>query len=88
MYLGLYLVLWAVVGSPFLDSSLIWLIFLKIYRQEEVARTHGRTVQKDLHDPDNHDDVITNLEPDIVMANLDSIFKSVYIFIYIRQGCI
>ena len=22
--------------------------------------------QKDLHDPDNHDDVITNLEPDIL----------------------
>ena len=22
--------------------------------------------KKDLHDPDNHDDVITNLEPDIV----------------------
>ena len=33
---------------------------------EEVARIHRRTVQKDLHDPDNHDDVITNLEPDIL----------------------
>ena len=22
--------------------------------------------KKDLHDPDNHDDVITNLEPDIL----------------------
>ena len=31
-----------------------------------MARIHGRTVQKDLHDPDNHDDVITNLEPDIL----------------------
>ena len=30
-----------------------------------MARIHRRTVQKDLHDPDNHDDVITNLEPDI-----------------------
>ena len=30
-----------------------------------MARIHGKTVQKDLHDPDNHDDVITNLEPDI-----------------------
>ena len=25
-----------------------------------------RTVQKDLHDPDNHSDVITHLEPDIL----------------------
>ena len=28
-----------------------------------MARIH-RTVQKNLHDPDNHDDVITHLEPD------------------------
>ena len=26
---------------------------------------HRRTIQKDLHDPDNHDGVITHLEPDI-----------------------
>ena len=31
---------------------------------EEVARIYGRIIQKNLHDPDNHDDVITNLEPD------------------------
>ena len=31
-----------------------------------MARTHRRTVQKDLHNPDNHDDVITNLEPGIL----------------------
>ena len=34
--------------------------------KEEVARIHRRTVQKDLHDPDNHDGVITHLEPDIL----------------------
>ena len=33
---------------------------------KEVARTHWRMLQKDLHDPDNHDGVITHLEPDIV----------------------
>ena len=41
--------------------------------------------KKDLHDPDNHDGMITHLEPDIlerevigwkVMTNLDSILKS------------
>ena len=27
---------------------------------------HRRTIQKDLNDPDNHDGVITHLEPDIL----------------------
>ena len=27
---------------------------------------HRRTIQKDLHDPENHDGVITHLEPDIL----------------------
>ena len=31
-----------------------------------MARIHRRTAQKDLHDPDNHDGVITHLEPDIL----------------------
>ena len=31
-----------------------------------MARIPRRTVQKDLHDPDNHDSVITHLEPDIL----------------------
>ena len=34
--------------------------------EEEVARLHRRTIQKDLHDPDNHKGVITHLEPDIL----------------------
>ena len=35
---------------------------------EEVARIHRRTVQKELHDPENHDDVITHthLEPEVL----------------------
>ena len=31
-----------------------------------MARIHRRPKQKDLHDPDNHDGVITHLEPDIL----------------------
>ena len=31
-----------------------------------MARIHRRTIQKNLHDPDNHDGVITNLEPHIL----------------------
>ena len=42
-----------------------------------MARIHRRTIQKNLHDQDNHDAVITNLEPDIleceVMWALESI---------------
>ena len=30
------------------------------------GRIHRRTVQKNLHDPDNHHVVITHLEPDIL----------------------
>ena len=29
-------------------------------------RIHRRTIQKNLHNPDNHDGVITRLEPDIL----------------------
>ena len=31
-----------------------------------MARIHRRTIQKSLHDPENHDGVITHLEPDIL----------------------
>ena len=31
-----------------------------------MARRHRRTVQKSLNDPDNHDGVVTHLEPDIL----------------------
>ena len=31
-----------------------------------MARIHRRTVQKNLHNPDNHDGVVTHLEPDIL----------------------
>ena len=29
-----------------------------------MPRIHRRTIQKNLHDPDNHDGVTTHLEPD------------------------
>ena len=31
-----------------------------------MARRHRELYKKDLHDPDNHDGVITHLEPDIM----------------------
>ena len=33
--------------------------------------------QKDLHDPDNHDDVITNLEPDILESEVKWALESI-----------
>ena len=36
------------------------------YIKEEVATVHRKLYKKDLHDPDNHDGVITYLEPDIL----------------------
>ena len=35
-----------------------------------MARLHRRTIQKDLHDPDNHDGVITHPEPDILECEI------------------
>ena len=35
-----------------------------------MAKIHRRTIQKDFHDPDNHDGVITHLEPDILECAL------------------
>ena len=42
-----------------------------------MARIHRRTVQKDLHDPDNHDDVITNLEPGILECEVKWALESI-----------
>ena len=42
-----------------------------------MARIHRRTVKKDLHDPDNHDDVITNLEPDILECEVKWALESI-----------
>ena len=42
-----------------------------------MARIHGRTVQKDLHDQDNHDGVITHLEPDILDCEVKWALESI-----------
>ena len=39
---------------------------MDLTEEEEVSRIHRRTVQKDLHNQDNHDGVITHVEPDIL----------------------
>ena len=46
-----------------------------------MARIHRRTVRKGLNDPDNHNGVVTHLEPDIleweVKWALESIIKEI-----------
>ena len=41
------------------------------------ARIHRRTIQKNLHDPDNHDGVITDLEPDILECEVKWALESI-----------
>ena len=42
-----------------------------------MARIHRRTVKKDLHDQDNHDGVITYLEPDILACEVKRALRSI-----------
>ena len=42
-----------------------------------MARIHKRTVQKRSHDPDNHDGVITHLEPDILESEVSWALESI-----------
>ena len=42
-----------------------------------MARIHRRTIQKDLHDPDNHDGMITRLEPDILECKVKGALGSI-----------
>ena len=42
-----------------------------------MARIHRRTVQKDLLDPDNHNGVITHLEPDVLECEVKWALESI-----------
>ena len=42
-----------------------------------MARIHRRTVQKNLHDQDNHDGAITYLEPDILESEVNWVLGSI-----------
>ena len=42
-----------------------------------MARTHRRAIQKNLYDPDNHDGVITDLEPDILECEVKQALESI-----------
>ena len=42
-----------------------------------MARIHRRPHRKDLHDPDNHDGVITHLEPDVLEYKVKLALESI-----------
>ena len=42
-----------------------------------MVRIYRRTVQKELHDPDNHDGVTTHLEPDILECEVKWALRSI-----------
>ena len=42
-----------------------------------MARIHKRTVQKDFHDPDNDEGVITHLEPDVLESEVKWALESI-----------
>ena len=42
-----------------------------------MTRIHRRTIQKNLHDPDNHDGVITHLESDILECEVRWALESI-----------
>ena len=44
-----------------------------------MARIHRELYKKDLHDPDNHDGVITHLEPDILECEVKWALESITI---------
>ena len=44
---------------------------------KKVARIHRRTIQKRYHDPDNHNGVITHLEPDILECEVKWALESI-----------
>ena len=50
-------------------------------KKQKILRRGGkntqRTIQKDFHDPDNHDGVITDLEPDILECKVKWALESI-----------
>ena len=44
-----------------------------------MARIHKKLYKKDLHDPDNHDGMITHLEPDILECEVKWAWGSITI---------
>ena len=55
-----------------LSQSVVFLYFSAL-----IHKIHRRMIQKDLHDPDKHDGVITHLEPDILECKVKWALESI-----------
>ena len=53
---------------------LVFLVFVSLGEWQEYTE---ELYKKDLHNPDNHDDVITNLEPDILESEVKWALESI-----------
>ena len=79
--------LWGSTPDKYLFNKEIYLldkiILLAIYltKVEDIKKRWQEYTEemykKDLHDPDNHDDVITNLEPDILECEVKWALESI-----------
>ena len=63
-----------------MDHALSEMVWTK--QKQKILRRGGKNTwknctKKDLHDPDNHDDVITNLEPDILECEVKWALESI-----------
>ena len=58
------------------NTKIRWIIFFAA-KEEEVARIQRKLCKKDLHDQDNHDGVITHLEPDILECEVKWALESI-----------
>ena len=48
----------------------MWILESLLCYSVETELPESKTIQKNLHDPDNHDAIITHLEPDILECEL------------------
>ena len=55
----------------------MWILESLLCYSVETELPESKTIQKNLHDPDNHDAIITHLEPDILECELKWAFGSI-----------
>ena len=55
--------------------------YLLVYTQKRWQEYTEELYKKDLHDPDNHDGVITYLEPDLLECEVKWTLESITMFI-------
>ena len=72
---------WSVIPSKeipgLISFRMDWLDLLAVQGTLKSLLQHRRLYKKQLHDPDNHDGVITHLEPDILECEVKWALESI-----------